>query len=95
MRILVTGGAGYLGSVLAMGLVEQGQDVRVLDNLRYGGRSLLGIFGHPHFDLVVGDLRDPRVVDRALRRRRRHRPSRGHCRRPSLRDRAGRCSRDQ
>jgi nucleoside-diphosphate-sugar epimerase len=66
MKILVTGGAGYLGSVLSLALIEEGHDVRVLDNLMYGGRSLLSIFGHPRFDFMIGDVRDSSTVERAV-----------------------------
>jgi nucleoside-diphosphate-sugar epimerase len=66
MKILVTGGAGYLGSVLSLALIEEGNDVRILDNLRYGGRSLLALFGHPRFEALIGDVRDSRIVERAV-----------------------------
>ena len=62
MRILVTGGAGYLGSTLVPQLLADGHAVRVLDSLRYGGRSLLGVWSQPGFDLVRGDLRDRALV---------------------------------
>src|SRR5262245_79353 len=66
MKILVTGGAGYLGSTLSLALIEEGHQVRVLDNLMYGGRSLLSLFGHPQFDFTIGDLRDSSCVERAV-----------------------------
>jgi nucleoside-diphosphate-sugar epimerase len=66
MKILVTGGAGYFGSVLSLALIEEGHDVRILDNLMYGGRSILPIFGHPRFDFIIGDIRDRSVVERAV-----------------------------
>jgi nucleoside-diphosphate-sugar epimerase len=66
VKILVTGGAGYLGSILSLTLVEEGHQVRVLDNLSYGGRSLLALFGHRRFDLIAGDIRDRRMVERAV-----------------------------
>jgi nucleoside-diphosphate-sugar epimerase len=66
MKILVTGGAGYLGSVLSLALIEEGHNVRILDNLMYGGRSILPIFGHPRFDFIIGDIRDSSVVERAV-----------------------------
>jgi UDP-glucose 4-epimerase len=58
MRILVTGGAGYIGSVAAAALVESGHDVVVFDNLFQGHRSAVPQ-GVP---LVVGDLRNQAAV---------------------------------
>ena len=66
MKILVTGGAGYLGSVLSLALVESGHDVRVIDNMTYGGRALLPLMGHPRFDLRAADIRDRRAIASAL-----------------------------
>lgn len=66
MKVLVTGGAGYLGSVLSLALIEEGHDVRVLDNLMYGGRALLSLLGHPRFELTTGDVREPGDVSRAV-----------------------------
>ena len=56
MKILVTGGAGYLGSVLSLLLLRAGHEVRVLDNLMYGGKSLLAMAAQEGFDFVHGDL---------------------------------------
>ena len=66
MKILVTGGAGYLGSVLSLSLLQDGHDVRVLDNLTHGGSALLPMIGHPRFEFITGDIRDRAAVDRAL-----------------------------
>jgi len=66
MNVLVTGGAGYVGSVVTRHLLEVGHAVRVLDNLSFGGRSLLGVWSHPRFRFVKGDLRDPEAVGAAL-----------------------------
>jgi nucleoside-diphosphate-sugar epimerase len=65
-RVLVTGGAGYLGSVLVPRLLNDGLAVRVLDSLRYGGQPLLGVWSHPGFDFVRGDIRDSDLVRRSL-----------------------------
>ena len=65
-RILVTGGAGYLGSVLAGHLLEAGHQVTVLDSLMYGQPSLLYLCAHPRFQFVFGDVRDEAVMRRAL-----------------------------
>ena len=62
MKVLVTGGAGYLGSVLALRLIQEGQDVRVIDSLMHGGAALLPMMGHPRFEFVAGDVRDASLV---------------------------------
>ncbi len=66
MKILVTGGAGYIGSVLVPLLLEQGHHVRVLDNLMQGGSSLLPLFRNQQFDFINGDIREPRTVRDAM-----------------------------
>lgn len=58
MQVLITGGAGYVGSTLAPLLLNAGHSVRVYDKLAYGGESLLGIWPHPNFEFVLGDIRD-------------------------------------
>lgn len=67
MKILVTGGAGYIGCVLIPLLLEDGYAVRALDSLMYGGAGLLPHFRNPRFEFVQGDIRDPRTVADALR----------------------------
>ena len=63
-RILITGGAGFIGSHLHDALRRQGFQVRVLDNLSTGSHANLP----DDADLIVGDVRDPVVVRRALNR---------------------------
>jgi UDP-glucose 4-epimerase len=63
MRILVTGGAGYIGSQTARRLADAGHEVVVLDDLRRGHRSAVG-----ELSLVVGDVRDGALVGDVLRR---------------------------
>lgn len=67
MRVLVTGGAGYVGCVLVPYLLSQGHQVRVFDNLTYGGKGLLPCFAYPGFDFVKGSILDEALVTQALR----------------------------
>lgn len=66
-RVLVTGGAGYIGSVLVPTLLAEGFHVTVLDNFRYGQASLLECCANPNFEVVRGDCRDKEKVEKALR----------------------------
>lgn len=66
MNILVTGGAGYIGSSLVPLLLADGHRVLVLDSLLHGGESMLGVWVHPGFEFVCGDIREPNVVRAAL-----------------------------
>ena len=68
-RVLVTGGAGFVGSHLAEALVARGCDVVALDNLSTGRlENVAPLIDSPHFELVVGDVRDDQVVDRLVSR---------------------------
>ena len=58
MKILVTGGAGYFGSLLVPELLSAGHGVTVVDNFLYNAPSLLDCCAHPDFDLVRVDARD-------------------------------------
>lgn len=57
-KVLITGGAGYLGSVLSEYLLTNGYSVTVLDNLMYKQLSLLHLFKYEQFKFVCGDVRD-------------------------------------
>ena len=67
MRILVTGGAGYLGSVLVPMLLHEGYEVTVLDNFLYGQTSLLDCCHHPALSVVRGDARDRTLMTQVLK----------------------------
>ena len=62
MKILVTGGAGYVGSHCVEELCEAGESVVVFDNLSYGHRQAV----HPRAEFVEGDLKDADVVNRVF-----------------------------
>ncbi len=63
VRVLVTGGAGYIGSITTRHLLEQGHDVRVLDSLVHGHREALV----DDAELTVADVGDAGALDRVLR----------------------------
>lgn len=67
-QVLVTGGAGYIGSVLTTRLLERGYRVTVLDNFLFRQNSLLDCCGEEGFQVVRGDCRDERLVTDLLRR---------------------------
>jgi nucleoside-diphosphate-sugar epimerase len=66
MNILVTGGAGYIGSTLTSLLIQAGHNVRVLDVLLYGGQPLLHVWSSPAFDFVHADIRDRSTLRKSL-----------------------------
>ncbi len=66
MRILVTGGAGYIGSVLVPKLLAQGHHVTVLDNFMFQQASLADACGYDAFDVIRGDCRDETLIKKLL-----------------------------
>jgi len=65
-RVLVTGGAGFVGSLLTRMLLDRGYHVRVLDRFDYGRAGLHGLH-HPRLEVLAGDVCSSRDVSRALR----------------------------
>ncbi len=61
-HILITGGAGYIGSLLTSELLRANYRVTVLDDLLFGGESLLGFLHHPNFNFVKTDVTESRAV---------------------------------
>ena len=68
MRYLVTGGAGFIGSNIVKELLNQGQEVRVLDNFATGKReNILPLINNPHLTIIEGDLRSFHIVRAAVK----------------------------
>lgn len=66
MKVLVTGGAGYIGSVLVRQLLDKGYSVKALDNLNFGGDALIDVMLNPNFEFMKGDVRNADDVKLAL-----------------------------
>lgn len=66
-RVLITGGAGYVGTTLVAELLSRGKAVRVFDSLMFGGEQLLPFFQDVDFDFVKGDVRDYSAFANAAR----------------------------
>ena len=66
LKILVTGGAGYLGSTMVPNLLQAGHKVTVVDNFMYNQASLNHICNEQHFDIVNGDIRSKSLLESIL-----------------------------
>ncbi len=66
MKIVVTGGSGYIASVLVPRLLQAGHTVHVLDNLLHRVPGLLSVVDDPGFEFTYGDVRDARVLREVL-----------------------------
>jgi nucleoside-diphosphate-sugar epimerase len=67
MKILVTGGAGYIGSILVPDLLDAGHEVTVVDNFMFQQASLNHVCAHKSFHIVNGDIRITSVMQEALK----------------------------
>jgi nucleoside-diphosphate-sugar epimerase len=67
-NILVTGGAGYLGSIMVPDLLEAGHKVTVLDSFMFGQTSLNHVCNNPNFEVVRGDVRVESIVASVIRK---------------------------
>jgi nucleoside-diphosphate-sugar epimerase len=61
-HILITGGAGYIGSLLTADLLRQGYKVTCVDKLLFGGDSLVSFLSHPNFRFQKIDVWEPRAI---------------------------------
>lgn len=66
-KILITGGAGYIGSVLTKLLLDKGYSIIVLDNFRYNQNSLMDCCQYDNFTIIRGDCRDKETMTAALK----------------------------
>lgn len=65
-KVLITGGAGYIGSVLVGDLLKENFKVRVLDRFMFGGESLLSLVHDPKLEVFQGDIRDKNMLKKCL-----------------------------
>jgi len=68
MNILVTGGAGYIGSILVPKLLDNGYSVTVIDNFMYNQSSLLDVCNHENLTIIRGDIRDRTIIKNHLKK---------------------------
>jgi nucleoside-diphosphate-sugar epimerase len=67
-HVLITGGAGFIGSLLCGELLRRDYLVTVVDELLFGGDSLTAYLSHPNFHFVKADVREPRAIRSALQK---------------------------
>jgi len=67
MKVLITGGAGYIGTTLTTMLLKRGDSVRCYDRLMYGAAPVLQFFCNPRYELMQGDIRDSEKLNHSLR----------------------------
>ena len=67
-KILITGGAGYIGSMLATKLIEKGYKVTVIDNLRFSKNSLDHLLIYRNFKFIYGDVRNKNLIKKNIKK---------------------------
>ncbi len=67
-HVLITGGAGYIGSLLTSELLRQNYRVTILDALLFGGESILPFLHYPNFHFIKTDVTEPRAVRDAVKK---------------------------
>jgi nucleoside-diphosphate-sugar epimerase len=67
-HILITGGAGYIGSILTSELLRQNHQVTILDSLLFGGESIMPFMSHPNFHFVKADVTEPRAIRDSIKK---------------------------
>ena len=65
-KILITGGAGYIGSKLTFSLLQDGHEITVIDNLMFGGESLLGCSTFDNFNFIHGDITNKSLMKKYI-----------------------------
>ena len=65
--VLITGGAGYIGSVLTAKLIESGYSVRILDSLIFGKEGISKYVQNNSIELIQGDIRDEDVLKKSVK----------------------------
>ena len=63
MKVLITGGAGYIGSLLCDYLLKENHKVTVVDNFLFSRSSLNSYYYNKNFDVVSMDVRDPEIIN--------------------------------
>ncbi len=66
-KVLIIGGAGYLGAVLVDRLIEKGYQLRILDNLIYGDKALQRHFENENVEIVSGDIRHLEIITSSIK----------------------------